>query len=65
MGNRNILCGAATVEVDLMRYDELLHKEAELECILHLIARGIDLTYILREFVQMNIPPKMSEDDKK
>lgn len=28
MGNRTLLAGAATVEIDLARYDELLHKEA-------------------------------------
>lgn len=30
MGNRSIMCGAATVEIDLTRYDELLHKEEKL-----------------------------------
>ena len=33
MGNRSILCGAATVEVDMTRYDELLRKEERLNII--------------------------------
>ena len=33
MGNRSLLCGAATVEVDIRRYDELVRKEERLNVI--------------------------------
>lgn len=40
MSNRPILSGTPTVEVDQDRYDELLHKEAQLDIILGLVKKG-------------------------
>lgn len=44
MSNRGLMVGAPTVEVDLSRYDELLHKEAQLEAVLRLAASNTVLT---------------------
>lgn len=41
MANRGLLCGAATVEVDMWRYDELLRKEERLNIIEKLIKNEI------------------------
>lgn len=37
MGNRSLLCGAATVEVNMTRYDELVRKEEKLSIIENLL----------------------------
>jgi len=45
MGNRNLLSGAATVEVDMWRYDDLLHKEARLEIVENMLSNGSNITF--------------------
>lgn len=40
MGNRNLLDGAPTVEVDMDRYDELLRKEEKLNIVAKLIIKS-------------------------
>ena len=44
MSNRGLMVGAPTVEVDMSRYDELVHKEAQLEAILRLAERNTAVT---------------------
>lgn len=44
MSNRSLLVGVPTVEVDMSRYDELLHKEAQLDSILRFAANNTVLT---------------------
>ena len=41
MANRSLLVGTATVEVDMWRYDELLHKEEKLTIIENLLKNTI------------------------
>lgn len=43
MGNRSLLCGAATVEVNMTRYDELLRKEEKLNIIENMVKNGISV----------------------
>lgn len=47
MPNRGILAGAATVEVDLLRYDELLAKEERLRMLESAIKRQSDYSTLL------------------
>lgn len=49
MSTRPVLCGVPTVEVDMERYDELLHKEALLDSITKLYGRMSD--YVFRDAV--------------
>jgi len=44
MSNRTLFAGVPTVEVDMSRYDELLHKEAQLESILRFVTNNTVLT---------------------
>ena len=43
MANRGLLCGAATVEVDMWRYDELIRKEERLSIIENMVKNGISV----------------------
>lgn len=45
MGNRSLLSGSPTVEVDMWRYDDLLHTEAKLEIVENMLSNGSDITF--------------------
>ena len=51
MANRSLLCGAATVEVDMLRYDELVRKEERLNIIENLIKNEISVTELFTIFM--------------
>ena len=51
MPNRSLLCGAATVEVDMRRYDELLRKEERLNIIENMVKNEISVTEIFAIFM--------------
>lgn len=43
MGNRSLLCVAATVEVNMTRYDELVRKEERLNIIENMVKNWISV----------------------
>lgn len=51
MGNRSILCGAATVEVDMTRYDELIRKEEKLNIITSIMGNRYTPVEVIRVII--------------
>lgn len=51
MGNRAILAGTATVEVDQWRYDELLHNEATLNLLVRYLKSQVKVDKMIMTFL--------------